>query len=62
MRRRYKPFLQTDNFIKEIITITIAAVVPLHITATERDYVALYMSQYVPTVCIGRLDYAKRSA
>ena len=43
MRRRYKYFLQTDNFIEEIITITIVAVVPLYITVTERDYVALYV-------------------
>ena len=41
--RRYKPFLQTDNFIEEIITITIAVVVPPYITATERDHVALYV-------------------
>ena len=43
MRRKYKPFLQTDNFIEKITTITIAVVVPLYITATERDYVALYI-------------------
>ena len=43
MRRRYKPFLQTNNFIKIIITITTVAAVPPYITATERDYVALYI-------------------
>ena len=43
MRRRYKPFLQTDDFIEEIITITVAAIAPLCITITERDYVALYI-------------------
>ena len=43
MQRRYKPFLQTNNSIEEIITITIAAVAPLYITATERDHVALYI-------------------
>ena len=43
MWRRYKPSLQTDNFIKEITIITIAAVVPPYIAATERDYIALYI-------------------
>ena len=43
MRRKYKPFLQTDNFIKEIIIITVVAAVPLYITVTERDHVALYI-------------------
>ena len=43
MWRRYKPSLQTDNFIKEITTITTVAVVPLRITATERDHIALYI-------------------
>jgi hypothetical protein len=43
MQRRYKYFLQTDNFIEEIITITIIAAAPLCITATERDHVALYI-------------------
>ena len=43
MRRRYKPSLQTDNSIEEITTMTVAAVVPPCITATERDYVALYI-------------------
>ena len=41
--RKYKLFLQTDNSIEEIITITIAAIAPLYITATERDYIALYI-------------------
>ena len=43
MWRRYKPFLQTDNFIEEITTITIAATVPPHITATERDHITSYI-------------------
>ena len=43
MRRKYKPFLQTNDSIEKIITITIAAAVPLYITATERDYIALYV-------------------
>ena len=43
MQRKYKPFLQTNNFIKEIIIIIIAAVVPLYITATKRNYIALYI-------------------
>ena len=43
MWRRYKPFLQTNNFIKEIITITIVTAVTPCITATERDHVALYV-------------------
>ena len=42
MQRKYKPFLQTDDFIKEITTITIATVATPRITATERDHVALY--------------------
>jgi len=46
MRRRYKLSLQTDNSIKEIITITaitvITAVTP-YITATNRNYVTLYI-------------------
>ena len=41
--KRYKSFLQTDNFIKEIITITVAAVAPPCTTVTEKDYVALYI-------------------
>ena len=43
MRRRHKPFLQTDNSIEEIITITIAAAVPPCITATKKDHIALYI-------------------
>ena len=43
MWRRYKPFLQTDDFIEEIITMTVVAAVPLRTTATERDHVALYV-------------------
>ena len=46
MRRRHKPSLQTDNFIKEIITITIITVTTAanpYTTATDRDYVALYI-------------------
>ena len=43
MRRRYKPFLQTNNFIKEIITITIVTVATPRITATKKDYIALYI-------------------
>ena len=40
MRRIYKLFLQTNNFIKEIITITVIAVVTV---ATDRDHIALYI-------------------
>ena len=43
MWRRHKPFLQTNNFIKKIITITAVAVVPFCITATKKDYIALYI-------------------
>ena len=43
MWRRYKSSLQTDDFIKKIITITTVTVVPLYITATERDYITLYV-------------------
>ena len=43
MQRRYKPFLQTNNSIEEIITITVIAIVPPYITATEKDYIALYI-------------------
>ena len=43
MQRKYKPFLQTDDFIKEITTITAATVVTPCTTATERDHVALYV-------------------
>ena len=45
MRRRYKPSLQTDNFIEEITTITTAAVVPPRTITTERDYIALYITE-----------------
>ena len=40
MQKIYKFFLQTNNFIKEIITITVIAVATI---ATNRDYVALYI-------------------
>ena len=43
MWRRYKPFLQTNDFIKEIITITVVTIVTPYITITERDYIALYV-------------------
>ena len=43
MRRRYKPFLQTNNSIEEIIIMTIAAAVPPYTTATEKDHIALYI-------------------
>ena len=43
IRRRYKPSLQTDNSIKEIITTTVATAVTLYITATKRNYVTLYI-------------------
>ena len=43
MRRRHKPFLRTNNFIKEITTITVVTVVTTHITATKRNHVALYV-------------------
>ena len=42
IQRRYKPFLQTDDFIKEIIIIIIVTAATLYITITERDYIALY--------------------
>jgi len=46
MRRIYKLSLRTDNSIEEIITIitttAITAATP-HITATNRNYVALYI-------------------
>jgi len=41
--RRYKPSLQTDGSIKEIITITTATVITLYITITKRNHVALYI-------------------
>ena len=43
IQKKYKPFLQTDDFIKEITIITIVAVAPPYITITERDYIALYI-------------------
>ena len=43
MQRKYKPFLQTDNSIEEIIIITVTAIAPPYITATERDHVASYI-------------------
>ena len=43
MQRRYKPSLQTNNSIKEIITITIVTVATPYTTVTERDHVALYV-------------------
>jgi len=46
MRRRHKLSLQTDNSIEEIITMTIITVttaVTPHITATDRNHVALYI-------------------
>ena len=43
IRRRYKPSLQTDNSIKEIITTTVATAVIPYITATERNYIASYI-------------------
>jgi len=44
IRRRYKPSLQTNGSIKEIITTTAATAITLHITATERNHVALYIT------------------
>ena len=43
MRRRYKPSLQTNNSIEEIITITAVAAVPLYTTATEKDHIVSYI-------------------
>ena len=43
MWRRHKPSLQTNNSIKEIITITIAAAVPPYTTVTKKDHIALYI-------------------
>ena len=40
MRRIYKLSLQTDNFIKKTITITVIAVAT---AATDRDHIALYI-------------------
>jgi len=42
--RRYKPSLQTNSSIKEITTITAATATTLHITATKRNHVALYVT------------------
>ena len=45
-RRKYKLFLQTDNFIEEIITITAITVVTAAtpcIATTDRNHVALYI-------------------
>ena len=48
MWRKYKLFLQTNNFIKETITITAIAVATAataatpYTTATDKDYIALY--------------------
>jgi len=48
MRKRYKLSLQTNNSIEEIITIiittTTTAATP-HTTATNRNYVALYITR-----------------
>ena len=43
MQKKYKPFLQTNNSIKEITTIIIITAVTPHITATKRNYIALYI-------------------
>jgi len=43
IRRRHKPSSQTNGSIKEITTITAVTVTTLYITATERNYVALYV-------------------
>ena len=40
IQKRYKPFLQINNSIKEIITITVVTVVT---AATNKDYVTLYI-------------------
>ena len=40
IRKRYKPFLWIDDFIKEIITTTAITVVT---AATNKDYIALYI-------------------
>jgi len=48
MWRRYKLSLQTDNSIEEIITMTITTVVTAvtpYITATNRNYVASYITR-----------------
>ena len=43
MWRKYKPFLQTNNFIKEIITTTVVTAATPYPTATNRNHVALYI-------------------
>ena len=46
IRRKYKLFLRTNNSIKETTTITaiiIATAATLYTTATDRDYVTLYI-------------------
>ena len=43
MRRRYKPFLQTNNSIKEIIITTRVTAVTPCITVTKRNHIALYV-------------------
>jgi len=48
MRRRYKLSLQIDNSIKEITTITaitVTTAVTPRITATNRNYVASYITR-----------------
>jgi hypothetical protein len=46
MQRKYKLFLQTDNFIEETITITIITVVTTaapYTTITNKDYITSYI-------------------
>jgi hypothetical protein len=43
MQRRHKPSLQTDDFIKEIIIMTVATAATPCTTTTERDHVASYV-------------------
>ena len=43
MQKRYKPFLQTNNSIKEIITTTAVTAATPCTTATEKDHIALYI-------------------
>jgi len=48
MRRRYKLSLQTDDSIEETITttaITAKTAATPHITATDRNYIALYITR-----------------
>ena len=42
MRKRYKLFLRTDNFIKKIITITVITAITV---ATNEDHLALYITK-----------------